>query len=141
MGMRPATWWNRSHDVDLLVGTYKYGFANYVSIKEDQKTSWSEQMMATNSGEPVEKSDFPAPEHLTKRLKKLLTIALRCDRFEFEKVSIPDKTGINFQEKTFLTKIIADCGDEGAKIIRTKLTEKLGKPSEAPERVIEKFIH
>ena len=42
MGMKPASWWQRSHDVDLLQGTYKYGFANYVCIKEDKKLGWSD---------------------------------------------------------------------------------------------------
>ena len=32
-GQRPVQWWARKHDVDLLLGVYKYGYANYVSIR------------------------------------------------------------------------------------------------------------
>ena len=49
MGMKPAAWWQRSHDVDLLYGTYKYGFANYVSIKEDKKLGWSDVISHSTS--------------------------------------------------------------------------------------------
>lgn len=76
------------------MGTYKYGFANYVMIKEDKKLGWSD--VISSSAEQVDDKNFPSPESLTKRLKKLLSIALRVDRFEFEKVSVPEKTGLNF---------------------------------------------
>lgn len=126
MGMKPASWWQRSHDVDLLQGTYKYGFANYVCIKEDKKLGWSDVI----TQDQVEDRNFPSPEHLTKRLKKLLSIALRVDRFDFEKVSIPEKTGLNLQEKTQITKILADVGIDCSKdrpmtILKTKVSEKL----------------
>ena len=28
-GQRPSVWWTLRHDIDLLIGTYKYGYANY----------------------------------------------------------------------------------------------------------------
>ncbi len=28
-GQRPSVWWTRRHDIDLLFGTYKYGYAMY----------------------------------------------------------------------------------------------------------------
>ena len=28
-GQRPSVWWNKKHDIDLLRGVYKYGYANY----------------------------------------------------------------------------------------------------------------
>ena len=32
-GQRPSGWWNRSHDIDLLIGTHRFGYANYNAIK------------------------------------------------------------------------------------------------------------
>lgn len=32
-GQRPAVWWAKKHDIDLLLGIYKYGYANYVNIR------------------------------------------------------------------------------------------------------------
>lgn len=29
LGQRPSEWWTRSHDIDLIIGTYKHGYANY----------------------------------------------------------------------------------------------------------------
>ena len=114
MGMKPASWWQRSHDVDLLYGTYKYGFANYVSIKEDKSLGWADSIVPS-SDQVEQASSFPSPEHLTKRLKKLLSIAMRCEKFDFEKVSVPEKTGLNFAEKTQITKILADVGIDTTK--------------------------
>lgn len=28
-GQRPSVWWTLRHDIDLLYGTYKYGYALY----------------------------------------------------------------------------------------------------------------
>lgn len=32
-GQRPAVWWSKHHDIDLILGVYKYGYANYEIIK------------------------------------------------------------------------------------------------------------
>lgn len=32
-GQRPAVWWAKKNDIDLLLGIYKYGYANYVTIR------------------------------------------------------------------------------------------------------------
>jgi len=32
-GQKPSVWWTRSHDIDLIVGTYRYGYANYHNMK------------------------------------------------------------------------------------------------------------
>ena len=137
MGMKPSSWWQRSHDVDLLAGTYKYGFANYISIKEDKKFGWFD--VINSSAEQADEKNFPSPESLTRRLKKLLSIAMRYDRFNFEKISVPEKTGLNFAEKTQITKILADLGIDSAKerpyqVIKIKVQEKLNKIIEANER-------
>jgi hypothetical protein len=28
-GQRPSVWWTPRHDIDLIIGTYRYGYANY----------------------------------------------------------------------------------------------------------------
>ena len=28
-GQRPSVWWSKKHDIDLILGVYKYGYANY----------------------------------------------------------------------------------------------------------------
>jgi hypothetical protein len=32
-GQRPCVWWTRNHDIDLVVGTFRYGYANYLQMK------------------------------------------------------------------------------------------------------------
>lgn len=32
-GQRPCVWWTRNHDIDLVVGTFRYGYANYNQMK------------------------------------------------------------------------------------------------------------
>ena len=42
IGLKPNPYWQRCHDVDLILGVYKYGFGNYQQIKEDKKFSWAD---------------------------------------------------------------------------------------------------
>lgn len=35
LGQRPNVWWTREHDIDLIVGTFKYGYADYQSMRND----------------------------------------------------------------------------------------------------------
>ena len=35
-GQRPSGWWTLRHDIDLLIGTYKYGYANYQAMRQDK---------------------------------------------------------------------------------------------------------
>jgi len=35
-GQRPSVWWTLRHDIDLLCGTYKYGYALYTQMRQDQ---------------------------------------------------------------------------------------------------------
>lgn len=32
-GQKPSVWWTKRHDTDLLRGVYKYGYANYATIR------------------------------------------------------------------------------------------------------------
>lgn len=29
LGQTPSSWWTKKHDIDLLRGIFKYGYANY----------------------------------------------------------------------------------------------------------------
>ena len=64
--MRPSPWWTRRHDIDLFLGTYKWGYGNYQMMREDSKLSYCK----------INRSDgtyiFPMAENITKRLKKLV---------------------------------------------------------------------
>lgn len=39
-GQRPSVWWTLRHDIDLLIGTHKYGYANYAAMRSDKKLSF-----------------------------------------------------------------------------------------------------
>jgi len=41
-GQRPSVLWTRKHDIDLLRGTYQYGYANYHLIKNDPEYTLNE---------------------------------------------------------------------------------------------------
>ena len=68
-GQRPSVWWTIRHDIDLLIGTWKYGYANYAAMRADQKLSFYET-------EKVEYqfNEFPYADNITRRLKKLVQI-------------------------------------------------------------------
>lgn len=68
-GQRPSIWWTLRHDVDLLYGTYKYGYATYNSMRSD--TNLSFYKIDTVLGQYQE---FPNADNITRRLKKLVQI-------------------------------------------------------------------
>jgi hypothetical protein len=39
-GQRPSIWWTLRHDIDLLYGTYKYGYATYNAMRCDTTLSF-----------------------------------------------------------------------------------------------------
>lgn len=71
LGQRPNVWWTRDHDIDLIVGTYKYGYADYQSMKNDPDFGFDtlEQV--------CQYSEFPSADALTRRLKKLVALIVR----------------------------------------------------------------
>jgi hypothetical protein len=80
-------------------------------------------------GEPVDEKAFPIPEHLTKRLKKMLLIASKIEKFDFEKVGLPERTGIKLEEKFLITNYLTDIGldttkDKPYALIKMKISEK-----------------
>mmetsp|Transcript_30150 Transcript_30150/g.46064 ORF Transcript_30150/g.46064 Transcript_30150/m.46064 type:complete len:92 (+) Transcript_30150:1970-2245(+) len=44
-GQRPGMWWTLRHDVDLLYGTYKYGYAAYSAMRNDSSLSFFKSEM------------------------------------------------------------------------------------------------
>jgi len=39
-GQKPQVWWTKKHDIDLLRGIYKYGYANYQTIRNANEFSF-----------------------------------------------------------------------------------------------------
>ena len=62
-------WWTRRHDIDLLFGTHKYGYAMYPAMRADKRMSF-------HKSEQVEGQyqEFPNADNITRRLKKLVQI-------------------------------------------------------------------
>ena len=52
---------------------------------------------------------------MTKRLKKILLIAIKIEKYEFERVQKPEQTGLKLDEKFLITKIMADIGIDTTK--------------------------
>jgi hypothetical protein len=46
-GQRPSVWWTRYHDIDLIVGTYRYGYANYQNMKGCEEFGFAELERST----------------------------------------------------------------------------------------------
>ena len=97
LGQRPSVWWTRYHDIDLIVGTFIYGYANYSKMKEDLQFGFS----------TLEKcclySDFPNADTLTRRLKKLVALIVRHEAtyksFDFDSTESIDSALREFQEE------------------------------------------
>ena len=70
-GQTPVSWWTKLHDIDLLRGTYKYGYANYMDIKADKKLCFSS--LEKNN----QIKDFPSADSITRRLKKIMQIIIK----------------------------------------------------------------
>lgn len=70
-GQAPVSWWTKIHDIDLLRGTYKHGYANYGNIKSDKKYCFSS--LEQNN----QNKDFPSSDSITRRLKKIVQIIIK----------------------------------------------------------------
>ena len=70
-GQTPVMWWTTIHDIDLMRGTYKYGYANYSAIKSDQKLSFSKL------DQNILSKEFPSADSITRRLKKIVQIIIK----------------------------------------------------------------
>lgn len=97
LGQRPSIWWTRAHDIDLIVGTFKYGYANYQEMRDDKEFGFSllEKMCPFTS--------FPNADTLTRRLKKLVSLIVRHEHtfkgFDFESTENIDAILKEFSEE------------------------------------------
>lgn len=109
-GQRPAVWWTRTHDIDLLRGTHKHGYANYQIMKQDPKLCFSKLEKDSNLQE------FPNADTITRRLKKLIQIIIKCEQSNngvisfAEKKVTKDPTGFTLEEKNNILSYLIDQG-------------------------------
>ena len=88
-GQAPVSWWNKIHDIDLLRGTYKHGYANYVAIKNDKKYCFS------SLDHNILNKDFPSADSITRRLKKIIQIIIKNWNNNTELMNLNDNFGKN----------------------------------------------
>lgn len=109
-GQRPAVWWGKKNDIDLLLGVYKYGYANYVSIRNAKEYCFAELERAQTY------QDFPVADNLTRRLKKLINTIVKIQQnqgeidFEDEAESEEDEKSWGDAEKRILFSIVSEFG-------------------------------
>ena len=124
-GQRPSAWWTRRHDIDLIIGTYKYGYAIYTQMKNDQHLSFHllEKVHGTYQ-------EFPNADNITRRLKKLVQlIAKQAETgLQFDNTDLKEPTGYSLNEKTIIIKVLLDIGvplSKDSKYDWTYLKEKI----------------
>jgi hypothetical protein len=104
-GQRPSAWWTRRHDIDLIRGTYQYGYANYFAMRNDKSLSFS-QIENDSSFK-----DFPNADTITRRLKKLMQSVSKCKEFDFDKEQqYFEVTGWGTEDKQALLDLVSDFG-------------------------------
>jgi len=104
-GQRPSSWWTRRHDVDLIRGTYKHGYANYTAMRSDPQLSFSQ---VDTDGTFKE---FPSADTITRRLKKLMIAIEKVEEYDFEQEQqFFESTDWNSNEKLVLLKLITEYG-------------------------------
>jgi F/Y-rich N-terminus/F/Y rich C-terminus len=104
-GQRPSAWWTRRHDIDLIRGTHKHGYANYTQMRNDPSLSFS----AIDTDSTFK--EFPSADTITRRLKKLMISIDRIEEFEFDKEQqLFEPTDWTPNEKKTLLKLITDFG-------------------------------
>ena len=107
-GQRPSAWWTRRHDIDLIIGTYKYGYANYTQMRIDKSLSFHllEKVEGTFQ-------EFPNADNITRRLKKLVQmIAKQAETgFKFDNMdNLKEPTGYTLKEKDIIIDVLLDIG-------------------------------
>ena len=104
-GQRPSAWWTRRHDIDLIRGTQKHGYANYTNMRNDPTLSFG----AIDTDSTFK--EFPTADTITRRLKKLMISIDRIEDFEFDKEQqLFEPTDWTSSEKRSLLKLITDFG-------------------------------
>ena len=108
-GQRPVGWWTRTNDIDLIRGTYKWGYANYTSMRNDPDLSFIQMEKDSNF------QDFPNADTITRRLKKLMQIVSKSETengdINFEDTSgLKEPTGFTLSEKRDILKVMTVIG-------------------------------
>ncbi|CAD8077937.1 unnamed protein product [Paramecium primaurelia] len=105
---RPSIWWTRKHDSDLIRGVYQYGYTNHLMIKEASDLCFKDLSTSQNYQE------FPFPETLNKRVKKLVQIIQKFDGFyDFDNLAQSDdeeEKSWSIAEKQALFNLLCDYG-------------------------------
>eukprot|EP01022_Parablepharisma_sp_SALTPOND_P011955 TRINITY_DN1525_c0_g1_i1.p1 TRINITY_DN1525_c0_g1~~TRINITY_DN1525_c0_g1_i1.p1 ORF type:complete len:608 (+),score=36.09 TRINITY_DN1525_c0_g1_i1:754-2577(+) len=107
-GQRPSLWWTKRHDIDLIVGTYKYGYANYQLMRADTSLSFH-KLEGTYQ-------EFPNADTITRRLKKLIQTIVKEQHnlhklnFTESAASEDEPTGWSLEEKNHILELVADFG-------------------------------
>eukprot|EP00347_Sterkiella_histriomuscorum_P008410 403345198 len=146
VGMKPAQWWTRRFDIDLILGTHKWGYGNYQVMREDQKLSYCKNP----KNDPY--YQFPQAEQVTKRLKKLVQLISRVEgEFDFDgQIKLSEHSGFNLEEKNAIVEVVCDIGipigsDETKKSdfqhIRNRASMILNRIMTQPDHKIEKFLN
>ncbi|KAL4474706.1 hypothetical protein ABPG72_002299 [Tetrahymena utriculariae] len=110
-GQRPSVWWTKKHDTDLLRGVYKYGYANYPTIRHAKEYCFSELEKIANVYQ-----NFPTSDALTRRLKKLIQTILKSEEdkgkidFDMSASSDDEEKGWSVDEKEILFNYLMDNG-------------------------------
>lgn len=145
-GQRPSVWWTRTHDIDLLRGTYKHGYANYQLMRSDPKLSFSKLEKDSNFQE------FPNADTITRRIKKLIQIIIKSESsngiISFEdKKSLKEPTGFNLNEKNCVIGFLADWGvplnHEGKSdwaTLRDQLVKVVGLDAAKTPQMLERLV-
>lgn len=145
-GQRPSVLWTKKHDVDLLRGTYKFGYANYPSMKNHPDYSFRELEKIPGY------SEFPNADTITRRLKKLAQQIAKFeqkeDGLDFEEISEDELKGWETEEKKKFFKLVTDLGiplnNEGKPNwleLREKAAKELGTGQNSKNITeIEKFV-
>ena len=107
-GQRPSAWWTRRHDIDLIIGTHKYGYANYTQMRIDKTLSF--HLLENVEGSYQE---FPNADNITRRLKKLVQmIGKQAESgFKFDSMeNLIEPSGYNLLEKKTIINVLLNIG-------------------------------
>ena len=104
---KPTNWWTKTHDVDLLRGIYKYGYANYASMKKDNELSFYKLY------------SLPSSNSMTRRFKHLMQIIIHKENEkennnehenEHEDTINKDINGLSLDEKQKIITYLINYG-------------------------------
>lgn len=108
-GQRPSVWWTLRHDIDLILGTYKYGYANYQSMRQDPSLTFLKTEQVA-----WQFTEFPNADNITRRLKKLVQIFGKVEYQGELRFDLPpqphESSGLSQSEKAKITQILTIYG-------------------------------